>query len=374
MNIFGDFVLPETKVETKVVIHRLTVEVNGKEVSFPDVEPALVDNRTLVPLRGVFEAMGYNLNWDDSTRTAFMEYHSVNGYNENFRKVAVKIGEKTFTVEREGQHKGVTTVTPDVPQKIVNDRFMLPLRAIAEATGATVGWEQETKTVIITTAKDLEKPKTDGSVFEKKWSYDEKFHSFREVQPTIYTNFNEGEIGTGTFGKFYIPQVDDYIYFGMTQAEVESVMGKAWKTPDLTISKVTYKVHLYTYNTDDEYADYGLAYGGGILRYFEIIGRSERGVYRYNTGIKAMDIELGKTKHVQLTDTKDKDGRGIITTTGLTWKGRDYFSSVRPESGEMATLIAFVNDKGSPAVYVSFIAIYGSPDNSIAGIYPFLDK
>ena len=35
-----------------------------------DVPPQLINNRTMVPLRTIFEAMGAKVDWDDSTQTA----------------------------------------------------------------------------------------------------------------------------------------------------------------------------------------------------------------------------------------------------------------------------------------------------------------
>ena len=37
----------------------------------------------------------------------------------------------------------------DVPAKTINDRTMVPARAIAEAFGCSVGWDSENNTVVI---------------------------------------------------------------------------------------------------------------------------------------------------------------------------------------------------------------------------------
>ncbi|MCL2837729.1 MAG: copper amine oxidase N-terminal domain-containing protein, partial [Oscillospiraceae bacterium] len=39
----------------------------------------------------------------------------------------------------------------DVPAMIYNDRTLVPLRFIAEASGANVEWDEDTQTVIINT-------------------------------------------------------------------------------------------------------------------------------------------------------------------------------------------------------------------------------
>ena len=45
--------------------------VNGDLVNFPDVQPMMVGNHVMVPVRGVFEHMNTTLNWDEPTQTIF---------------------------------------------------------------------------------------------------------------------------------------------------------------------------------------------------------------------------------------------------------------------------------------------------------------
>lgn len=52
----------------------LSVFVNGEHVEFPDRRPVIVDNRTLVPLRGVFEAMGATVDWEPEALRATVHY------------------------------------------------------------------------------------------------------------------------------------------------------------------------------------------------------------------------------------------------------------------------------------------------------------
>ena len=42
-----------------------------------------------------------------------------------------------------------TELTLDAPPRIVNDRTLIPLRAVAEAFGAQVGWDETTQTVTV---------------------------------------------------------------------------------------------------------------------------------------------------------------------------------------------------------------------------------
>ena len=111
----------------------VTVFSNGNEVSDKGV---IIDGRTMVPVRGVFEYMGYSVEWDENTKTATL--------TNTKKETVIKLtnGETIFTVNDK-------IVTPDVPQQIIDGRFMLPLRAVGEAVNAKVGWNNETKTATI---------------------------------------------------------------------------------------------------------------------------------------------------------------------------------------------------------------------------------
>ena len=111
----------------------VNVSVNDNVI---EAQGVIVDSRTLVPVRGVFEELGYTVDWDAETKTATLSGE---------KTVVIQSGSEVFTVDGE-------EVVPEVPQQIIEDRFMLPLRAIGEAVGAEVDWDAETKTVLIKTA------------------------------------------------------------------------------------------------------------------------------------------------------------------------------------------------------------------------------
>ena len=111
--------------------------VNGQPVMFSDVKPVTVDGRVLVPVRGVFEQMGVNVDWQPATRTV---YATGNG-----RAVELYVNKKVAKVN---DHE----VALDVPAMIYGGRTMVPLRFISESMGAVVDWIPTTNTVAITTA------------------------------------------------------------------------------------------------------------------------------------------------------------------------------------------------------------------------------
>lgn len=112
----------------------IRVTVNGEEVSFSDQTPVLVNDRTMVPARGVFEKLGLSVGWDAATQTV-----TVTGGAETVR---LSIGDSALYV-------GDEVRTMDVPAQIIGDRTMLPLRAVSTALGAEVSWDGDTKTAVI---------------------------------------------------------------------------------------------------------------------------------------------------------------------------------------------------------------------------------
>jgi len=116
--------------------NEIIVTIDGSRVNFPDQGPVIVGSRTLVPVRGVFEALGFTPNWQPTTRTATLTRHDY--------VVILSIGSSVFTTN------GVSH-SLDVPAQLIGGRTMLPIRAILESIGYGVDWNPATRTVIITT-------------------------------------------------------------------------------------------------------------------------------------------------------------------------------------------------------------------------------
>ena len=117
------------------VQREVSVFVNEEKVVFPDQQPVIFDGRTLVPARGVFEKMGMQVSWNGEKQ----EVTVTNGE----KTLRLVIGEKNLTVDGR-------TIDMDVPAQTINDRTMIPLRAVSEAMNAKVDWSEETSTVSIT--------------------------------------------------------------------------------------------------------------------------------------------------------------------------------------------------------------------------------
>lgn len=119
----------------------ITVAVNGKAVVFPDAKPFIDENdRTMVPLRAVADAMGLEVNWDPSAREASF---TNNAYGVD-RTITFPIDSTTARISEGG------TVPMDTAAVIVNERTYAPVRYLAQYFGYGVAWDQAAQTVIIT--------------------------------------------------------------------------------------------------------------------------------------------------------------------------------------------------------------------------------
>jgi len=136
--VMGDIRMPGTSLPTSAPTPTNTDEIrvllNGTPIEF-DVPPMIIDNRTMVPFRAIFEALGLRVEWDADNMMA-------SGISENLR-IDLYIGSYTAFIND-------VKANLDVPATIYNNRTMIPLRFIAEESGLNVEWNEYTRTIIIT--------------------------------------------------------------------------------------------------------------------------------------------------------------------------------------------------------------------------------
>lgn len=101
------------------------VYIDGKKLEF-DVYPKIENDRTLVPLRGVFEALEAEVSWDDSIKTVTAVKGDIT--------IKLQIGSNIL-------YKNDAPIEIDVPAKIENSRTLVPLRAVSEALDCNVSWD-----------------------------------------------------------------------------------------------------------------------------------------------------------------------------------------------------------------------------------------
>ena len=123
------------------------IYVNGKIVEFADQTSYITDEgRTLVPARGVFEAMGSVVDWDADNYVV-----TISNINQK-KEIIFKIGDTNMTVK---SGDGETVEILDVPAKLMNNRTMIPLRAVSEALESIIVWNQDDYSVYISMAEKI---------------------------------------------------------------------------------------------------------------------------------------------------------------------------------------------------------------------------
>ncbi len=114
----------------------IRVVVNGTPVAFAGTPPTEIKGAVLVPLRGVFQALGAGVRYDPAAKTV----HAQKGA----ASVVLPLGATTATVN--GQAQALSQ-----PAQTLGGTTLVPLRFVAQALGAYVQWDAATDTVQIKT-------------------------------------------------------------------------------------------------------------------------------------------------------------------------------------------------------------------------------
>ncbi len=134
-----------------------TVFVDNSKIFFDDQAPVILgEGTTLVPARGVFEAMGAKVEWAEDTRTVSVTSKDGNTIiklviDDPTMKVYDMSGLFGALMSGQDFKAPETPVTLEVAPQIINDRTMIPLRAVSEAMDATVEWDGDNYTIDIST-------------------------------------------------------------------------------------------------------------------------------------------------------------------------------------------------------------------------------
>jgi len=198
----------------------IRVVMNGKEIQF-DVPPQIVDDYTMVPVRAIFEALGYTVKWipeaqmivainQEADRAILMNINItvivagsykelLNEYNNNNKDVTNYFQKNSYLIEK--------------APVIINERTLVPVRVIAEANGFIVNWEPFTQTVSLNSGG--------------KSSYFSTYSSFYDEAPTLYSFANildrkEIKKSFDASNGFYT-----YVYY-LTDVEDPSIFAKRY--------------------------------------------------------------------------------------------------------------------------------------------------
>lgn len=111
----------------------IKVSVDGEYINF-DVKPVLENGSVLVPVRGIFEKLGAQVNYLAESKKILINNQGIN--------IELILDDRTAKVN---DFKTYLTTPP----KSMNGRTLIPLRFASEYLGADVSWDQGNYTVFI---------------------------------------------------------------------------------------------------------------------------------------------------------------------------------------------------------------------------------
>ncbi|MGY5484794.1 stalk domain-containing protein [Paenibacillus sp. ALE2] len=111
----------------------IKVIINGVTQQYTQ-SPIVSQNTTLVPLRGVFESLGAQVEWDSKAKKVIA--------SKNDDRLTLNIGSKLA-------YKNSNPVQLDAATQIQKGQVLVPLRFVSQSLGAKVNWDQATRTVTI---------------------------------------------------------------------------------------------------------------------------------------------------------------------------------------------------------------------------------
>ena len=145
----------------------IAVQLDGETLTFTDAMPQVREERTFLPFRAVFEAMGAEVSYDAGT-------NQVSAARDG-TTVTMTLGSTEAAVTTGGE---TTILAMDVAPYAAGNRTYVPVRFAAQAFGCAVGWDQDDSTVILVDTQKLLEDAKAGRTFtylDKYLAYNERF-------------------------------------------------------------------------------------------------------------------------------------------------------------------------------------------------------
>ncbi len=242
--------------------NNINVTINGKKIYF-DVEPQIINGRTMVPMRKIFEELGATVEFvsEKEDRNAFVYAETED------TAIGLFINESNlffFDVETEEVKNKITI---DAPATIVEGRTLVPVRAVSEALDCEVAWNDKTKTVSITTKEtdESQENSTDKNKNTEENIKPEENDEYlfaltdKEVNDAMLSGIIKPSVYKARFGRYYIKPT--------TFDELGTLLAKSSRaavaTPKSVIGNIAYENMDFDtlqsgYTLDEAKEDYAL--------------------------------------------------------------------------------------------------------------------
>lgn len=132
---FSIVFLPQIHINALENDNEISVYIDGEKVIL-DIPPVVVNNRALVPIRGIFEKLGATVDWNKETKQVIVKNKAV--------EVLLEVDNQAVLVN--GKIKFLDTAS-----QLTNSRTLVPVRFVAEALGHDVHWSSIERRIDITT-------------------------------------------------------------------------------------------------------------------------------------------------------------------------------------------------------------------------------
>lgn len=214
----------------------ISVTVDGRTIAF-DVKPQIINGRTMVPMRAIFEELGAEIEWLADTKTVYG------------KRTDTLISLQADSSEMHVSNAlGESIIELEAPATIIDKRTLVPARAVAEGFDCSVEWNADTKTVIITTKNfsevEPELPEEEPEQIEEENEQVEKDEYIykmtdKDIKRTIITGAADPELFVFSYTNIYS--------FGITKTrnDISNDLGKCSAarvvTPKYEIARLSQK-------------------------------------------------------------------------------------------------------------------------------------
>lgn len=118
-----------------LLVFTLSTSVFAEEGTIDDTQKGkIVNGKTMIPLRGTFEELGFDVAWDATTNSATLA--------DGTHTIVVVKNDPNFTVD------GVAFKS-DVAPQIIDGSMYIPLRVLGDKIGAETVWDDATRVASI---------------------------------------------------------------------------------------------------------------------------------------------------------------------------------------------------------------------------------
>lgn len=124
----------------------ISIMIDGEKFVDPNLPAVSIDGRTMLPMRGICQKLGGEVTWNEAAQQVYVVTPT--------HTAVFEIGKKT------GYKNGQPFIM-DVAPMIINDRTVLPVRALTQALDVNLKWDDPSRTVYIgQTSENTDKEET----------------------------------------------------------------------------------------------------------------------------------------------------------------------------------------------------------------------